>query len=106
MVDEVRSDNFADEVLGADLPVLVDFTASWCPPCKMMKPVMDELAKAYEGKIRIVTMDTDQYPDTMTEYDVMGLPTFILFEGGEPVKRIIGYTPRQKMEGHLAPYVK
>jgi thioredoxin 1 len=106
MVNEVRGDNFVNEVLESDLPVLVDFGAEWCPPCKMMKPVVDELAKQYEGKLRIVTMDTDQYPDVMTQYGVMGLPTFILFDGGQPVKRIIGYTPRQKMEAQLAPHLR
>lgn len=102
---EVTADNFQAEVLDAALPVLVDFTADWCPPCKMLAPVVDAIAGAYTDKMRVGSIDVDAHPELQHQFGVMGIPTLILFQGGVPVKRIVGYQPRQKIEGQLAEHL-
>jgi thioredoxin 1 len=102
---EVTSANFQTQVLDAELPVLVDFGADWCPPCKMIAPVVDDMAAKYAGKLRVGTLDVDANPDVMERYGVMGLPTLILFQGGSPVKRIVGYTPGHKLEAQIVPHL-
>ncbi len=103
---EVTGSNFGDQVLGATTPVLVEFGADWCPPCKMLAPTIQALAVEYQGQLRVGTLDSDQYPEFVQRYGVMGLPTLILFQGGEPVKRIVGYQPRERIEAQLLPYVQ
>ena len=102
---EITADNFQTDVLDAALPVLVDFTADWCPPCKMLAPIVDAIAGAYTDKMRVGSIDVDVYPELQQQYGVMGLPTLILFQGGVPVKRIIGYQPRQKIEGQITAHL-
>lgn len=82
--------SFELEVLGSDRPVLVEFWASWCPPCKMMEPTLAELAVEYGGRLQVCKMNTDQNPRTTMCYTVQGVPTFIVFEAGEPRGRRIG----------------
>jgi thioredoxin len=85
---------FAQEVLAADVPVLVDFWAAWCPPCHQIAPVLERIAEERAGRLRIVKMDYDADPVTPSNYRVMGLPTMILFAGGEPVSSFVGARPK------------
>jgi thioredoxin 1 len=102
---EVTEANFQSEVLESQQPVLVDFWATWCGPCRMIAPIVEELANEYDGKLRVGKLDADENPNVLIEYGVMGIPTLILFKGGEPVERITGYQPKAKIqpkiENHL-----
>ena len=82
--------NFKTEVLQADLPVLVDFYADWCVPCKMMAPIVKEMAEKYGGKVKVGKMNIEENPDTTTEYGIMSIPTFILFQNGKKVSSVTG----------------
>jgi thioredoxin 1 len=101
MVPTVTDDAFAAEVLESERPVLVDFTASWCPPCRVMKPVLAELA-AERDDLRIVQLDVDADQRTAAEYGVLSMPTFILFRDGREVRRLVGARPRGRLEAELA----
>ena len=103
---EVTNSNFEQQVVRSTLPVLVEFTADWCPPCKMLAPVLDDLAQRYEGVLRIGTLDADAYPELQMQFGVMGLPTMILFKDGEAVEGIVGYNPRPKIEAKLVPHLQ
>ncbi|MCT2593577.1 thioredoxin [Streptomyces sp. N2-109] len=94
---EVTDETFAAEVLASDLPVLVDFTASWCPPCRMIAPVLEDVARELAGQLRIVTLDVDHNPRTQAAYDVLSMPTLALFRAGEPVKSMVGARPKRKL---------
>lgn len=97
--------NFGPEVLQAAQPVLIEFTADWCPPCKMLAPIMHDIAGRYAGRLRVGLLDADTNLNTMQQYGVMGLPTLILFVGGVPVERIVGYVPRERIEAKLLPHL-
>lgn len=103
---EVTTDNFQAEVLQSALPVLVDFTADWCPPCKMIAPLVDALAAKYEGKLRVGTLDSDANYPIVETYDVQGLPTLILFQNGKPVHRMIGFRPAGQLEAEILQYLQ
>jgi len=103
---EVTSDNFQAEVLDSALPVLVDFGADWCPPCKMIAPLVDEIAQKYAGQLRVGDLDSDAHPDVIMAFGVMGLPTLILFQNGQPVQRIVGFQPREVIEAKILPYLQ
>lgn len=101
----ITAQEFTPQVLSSDLPVLVEFTADWCPPCKMLAPIIDQIAVKYDGKLRVGLLDTDLNPDVTVRYGVMGMPTLILFVGGTPVERIIGFTRREAIEARLLPHL-
>ena len=94
---EATGENFESEVLKSDLPVLVDFWAEWCGPCRMVAPVVDELAEELEGKLKVVKVNVDQAQDLAGSYQVMSIPTLILFKGGEPVEQIVGAVSKDQL---------
>jgi thioredoxin 1 len=100
-MDYVTDDNFQAEVLEAEQPVLVDFTAAWCPPCRVMKPVLAELAQE-RPDLRVVHLDVDAHQQVAARYDVLGMPTFVLFRNGEPVLRLVGARPKARLAAELA----
>jgi thioredoxin 1 len=101
----VTDESFANEVLGSDKPVLVDFWATWCGPCKQVAPVLEEIASAHAEKITIAKMDIDSNAKTAREYQIMSIPTMILFSGGKPVKQIVGAKPKDALLKDLADYL-
>ena len=94
---KITSENFEKEVLQAEQPVLVDFWASWCMPCKMMTPIVEEIAKEKEGKIKVYKINIDEEPDLATKYGVMSIPTFLVFKDGKVVNSRVGVQDKQKL---------
>lgn len=101
----VTEADFQSEVLDSSQPVLVDFTAVWCQPCKMLEPVVKQLAQDWQGRVKVVKLDADQNPNLMVQYGVMGIPTLMLFKGGEIKERISGFQTRDKLVGRLTPHI-
>lgn len=101
MADLVLTDqNFESEVLKSDKPVMVDFWAQWCQPCKIVSPIIDELAKEYEGKVKIGKMDVDAH-QTSQNYNVMSIPTLMIFKDGQPIKTVVGAKPKEEFKRAL-----
>lgn len=100
-VIQVTDDTFTAEVLESDVPVLVDFWASWCPPCRAMHPILEQLATERDD-LRIVGLDVEAHQLTAAKYGVLSMPTFLLFRKGEPVLTLIGSRPRRRLERELA----
>lgn len=96
---------FAGEVLASELPVLVDFTAAWCPPCRMVTPVLEQLAADEAHRLRIVTLDVDAHPETAQAYAVMSMPTLALFRDGRVVATVVGAQSRTAILKRLEPYL-
>ena len=94
----IQSTAFASKVLQASRPVMVEFGADWCGPCKMLEPVLADLADAYEGQVDFYTVNVDHNPNLAMEYGVMGVPTLILFKNGEAVNRLTGFRPKKALE--------
>jgi thioredoxin 1 len=101
-LSEVTDANFQAEVLEADKPVLVDFWAPWCGPCRVVGPVLEEIASERED-LRIVKLNIDENQQTAAQYQVLSIPTMILFKGGSPVKTVVGAYPKKKIETELEP---
>jgi thioredoxin 1 len=93
----VNDKNFADEVLNAQLPVLVDFWATWCGPCRSISPIIEELAKEFTGRIKVTKLNVDENPATPSQYGVRGIPTLILFKGGKILDQIVGAVPKARL---------
>ena len=101
MAAQITDDNFDDEVVQSALPVLVDFHAAWCGPCKMLAPTIDEVAAEMEGKAKIVKVDVDEAPETAEKYQVRSVPTLIYFKGGEPVDKQVGVVGKDEILNKL-----
>lgn len=95
----VSDKSFELEVLKSDMPVLVDFWATWCAPCKAIAPIVEEMANTYDGKIKIAKMNVDENPSTPGKYGVRGIPTLILFKKGEVVDQVVGAVPKSQVQG-------
>ena len=100
-VAEVTDNNFQAEVLESELPVLVDFWAPWCGPCRMVAPIVEELADEYSGKVEFRKLNTDDNPQTAMKYGIRSIPTLLVFKGGEPVGQIIGFRPKTDLKKRL-----
>ena len=98
---EVTDDTFEAEIVNSDIPAMVDFWAAWCGPCKMVAPVVEELAQEYDGKIKIAKMDVDQNRQTPAKFGIRNIPTLILFKGGEVAQTIIGAHPKTAIDDEL-----
>jgi thioredoxin 1 len=104
-LDYVSEDTFGKEVLDAERPVLVDFTAVWCGPCKMLDPVVKQLAAEWTGKVKVVKLDVDHNPDLAMQYQVMGVPTLMLFVKGQVSQRVSGYQPKDRLLAKFGPHI-
>ncbi|MFQ3558952.1 thioredoxin family protein [Streptomyces gramineus] len=101
-VAEVTDADFATEVIGADRPVLVEFTADWCPPCRQMAPVLTALAAQEGERLKVVQLDVDHNPETTNAYKVLSMPTFMVFRDGEPVKAMVGARSGRRLREELS----
>ncbi len=101
MITEITQQNFDAEVLGSTVPVLVDFWASWCGPCRMLSPVVDELAEKYDGKVKFGKINVDEQPRLAMNYSVESIPTLLLFKDGRPVNKSVGVVPKSSIEQML-----
>ncbi|HOI45543.1 MAG TPA: thioredoxin [Candidatus Aminicenantes bacterium] len=96
---------FENDVLKSELPVLVDFWATWCGPCRMIAPLIDELALTYKGRLRVVKVNVDENREVPARYGIMGIPTLLLFKGGEMMESIVGVVPRNRLVDAVSKYL-
>jgi thioredoxin 1 len=94
----VTDDSFANDVLAAPLPVVVEFWAPWCPPCRVLAPILDQLAAEYAGRLTIAKLNTDEHPRAMVQLGVQGAPTLIVFKDGREVERLVGARPKRQLQ--------
>jgi len=95
----VDATNFEDEVINSDIPVLIDFWAQWCVPCKMIGPILEEIAEEYSGRIKVVKINVDEAGDIATRYSIISIPTLMLFKSGEVINQQVGAVSKQTIEG-------
>ena len=101
-VFEVNDSTFEQEVLQSDQPVLVDFWAAWCGPCKALAPIVDEVATQYAGQLKVMKMDVDRNSSTPMRYGIRGIPALLVFKGGKVADQIVGYVPKDTIDKSLA----
>ena len=103
---EITDANFQKEVLESSVPVLVDFWAVWCGPCKMIAPVVEEIAGEYDGKLKVGKVDVDNNPEVPLKFGIRSIPTLMIFKGGKVVEQIIGAVPKRNLLDKLTPHVR
>jgi thioredoxin 1 len=101
----VTDNTFQEEVLSSQQPVLVDFWATWCGPCRMVAPIVEEIAGEQEGKLKVAKIDVDQNPQVAQQFGVMSIPTLIVFKNGAAVERLVGYMPKAKLMQAIQPHL-
>jgi thioredoxin 1 len=104
-ITKVSEDSFKKEVLETSIPVMVDFTAVWCQPCKMLDPIVKQLAADWGDQVKFLKLDVDDSPQIAMDYQVMGVPTLMLFKSGKPVERVTGYQPKDRLQKKFAPHI-
>ena len=105
MTTNINDDNFKREVLDADLPVLVDFWAEWCSPCRMVGPIVEAIAKEYRGKLKVCKLNVDQGLETASSYGIMSIPTLAIFKKGKVMDKIVGALPKAELEAAIKPHI-
>ena len=103
-IQAFTAENWAADVLGADGTVLVDFWAAWCPPCRMLSPLVDELAREYEGRVKVGKLDVDACPDVASRYGITSIPSLLVFQDGKVVAQRVGAVPREELRRWLDAY--
>ncbi|VEP17620.1 thioredoxin 1 [Hyella patelloides LEGE 07179] len=101
----VTDTSFKDDVLESEVPVLVDFWAPWCGPCRMVAPVVEEIAEQYEGQIKVVKLNTDENPQVASQYGIRSIPTLMIFKGGQRVDMVVGAVPKTTLANTLEKYL-
>ena len=104
-VGEVTDATFEQEVLKSQLPVLVDFWAPWCGPCRAIAPVVEEIASDYTGKLKVLKLNTDENPKTAQSYRISGIPSLMVFKNGQPVEQVVGAVPKVTLSNAVAKHV-
>jgi len=102
---EITDQNFQQEVLESPIPVLVDFWAVWCGPCRVIAPVVEELAQEYDGRLKVGKLDVDHNPNTAAQYGIRSIPSLMIFKGGEAVDMIVGAVPKQQLVSKIEQHV-
>jgi len=102
---KVNDENFKQEVLESDIPVLVDFWADWCMPCRMVAPVVEEIAKEYKGKLKVCKLNVDEARNTASNYGIMSIPTLAIFKNGKVADKIVGALPKTELEKAIKPHL-
>ena len=103
---QVTDTTFKTEVLESDVPVLVDFWAPWCGPCRMVAPIVDEIAAQYKGQVKVVKLNTDENPNVASQYGIRSIPTLIIFKAGEKVDTVVGAVPKTTLSTTLEKHLK
>ena len=102
---QVTDSTFKQEVLDSEVPVLVDFWAPWCGPCRMVAPVVDEISSQFEGQIKVVKVNTDENPNVASQYGIRSIPTLMIFKGGQKVDMVVGAVPKTTLANTLEKYL-
>lgn len=104
-IQEISDANFEQDVLKCEQPVMVDFWAAWCGPCKALAPLVDEIATQYNGRLKVFKMDVDRNNATPMRYGIRGIPTLLVFKGGQVQEQIVGYVPKDKIEQAISKHI-
>lgn len=101
----VTDDSFEQDVIQSDLLTLVDFWAEWCQPCKYIAPILEDIAAEHDGQLKVAKLDVDNNPNTAGMYGIMSIPTLLVFKEGQPVERIVGYMPKERLIDKIRPHI-